>query len=189
MTQLIHALKLEKNRHVLRAGQRARQIAGLLGFDAREQSAISAAVFAIAYKAVADSKPAKLKFFLGDDRLMVQCHTSSDKKWDRRRQTRMSGPPITHHSPLTTHHSPVHWWSALFGDLALEPGLSTLSFPLPGVSPRLDSADLPWVIREMSRITPLDPIEEFFHLNRELLRLLRLTEAARTSETAGGHAA
>jgi hypothetical protein len=67
--------------------------------------------------------------------------------------------------------------------------MTTLTWPLPDKSPRLDAADLPWVIREMGRITPLDPLEEFYQLNRELLRLLRLAKDDQISHKSSEHAA
>jgi hypothetical protein len=53
----------------------------------------------------------------------------------------------------------------------------------------LDAADLPWLIREIGRITPFDPLEEFYQLNRELLRLLRLAKIDDQAENHGEHAA
>jgi hypothetical protein len=185
MTHLIYSFRLERNRHVLRAGQRARQIAGFLGFDRHHQSAISAAVFAIAYKAVVDHKSARMRFLLSENRLLVRCHARFDRKVKR--------PTLPYHlsrgvSNLSS-RPPIDPASACFGDLKVEPRLMTLSFPLPDGSPRLDVADLPWVIREMGRITPLDTLEEFYQLNRELLRLIRLTKADQNTENRGGHAA
>jgi hypothetical protein len=185
MTRLIHSLKLERTRHVLRGGQRARQIAGLLGFDAHQQSAISAAVFAIAYKGVADLRPAKLRFFLSDDRLLVQCQSASE---DQAHETESSA-QSSRGNPSGESPNTIKWRPTVLGDLALGPELLVLSFPLPAGSPRLDLADLPWVIREMGRITPLDALEEFYFLNRELLRLLRLTNVTKAPPSRGGHAA
>jgi hypothetical protein len=185
MTRPFHSFRLERTRHVLRAGQRARQIAGLLGFDRPQQSAISAAVFAIAYKAVGDYKSARMRFLLSENRLLVRCYTSSNRKVERPTLPYQASRGI----PPYSSRPAVDINSASFGDLALEPDLMTLSFPLPDGSPRLDAADLPWVIREMGRITPLDPLEEFYQLNRELLRLIRLTNADWNVQSQGGHAA
>ncbi len=185
MTRVIHSFRLERNRHVLRAGQRARQIAGLLGFDRPQQSAISAAVFAIAYKTVFDHKSGRMRFLLTEDRLLVQCISCSDRKVETQTLPYHFSRGIPPHSARPM----VDLSSASFGDLALEPGSMTLSFLLPDGTPRLDAADLPWVIREMGRITPLDPLEEFYQLNRELLRLIRLTKTDVNAENRGGHAA
>jgi hypothetical protein len=155
-----------------------------LGYESQQQSAISAAVFAIAYKAVSDLSPAKLKFFLSDDRLMVRCQSSDVKPDESRRASSKS-----QGNQSSEARSPTKWRATVLGDLAMEPGLMVLSFPLPAAAPRLDLADIPWVIREMSRITPLDTLEEFYYLNRELLRLLRMTKVDRKPEARGGHAA
>jgi hypothetical protein len=48
MEKLLLALKLGRKRDVIEARQRARQVAGLLGFDARDQACIAAGVFALA---------------------------------------------------------------------------------------------------------------------------------------------
>lgn len=213
MTRLINAVRLNRNRHVLRARQRARQIAGLLGYERPQQIAISAAVFAVAYKTVVEHRTARLQFMLSDDRLLIRCARADsssccadiEPKRQRRPESlpdeKEEGATLPLRTPLTTrlltfHSSPDVLATDFgllateyFGELVLERGFTTLSFPLPDQSPRLDAADLPWVIREMGRITPLDPLEEFYQLNRELLRLLRLTRADPTSESRGGHAA
>jgi hypothetical protein len=184
MTRLIYSLKLHRHGHILRARQRTRQIAGLLGYGPSEQSAVSAAVFAVAYKSVADGKTAKIQFLLGEGILVIRCIFCADGKIDRAilpfrpsagaSQSRMS---FTELKP------------ACFGDLTLEPGRMILTFPLPDQTPRLDAADLPWLIRELGRITPFDPLEEFFQLNRELLRLLRLAKMENQTKNYGEHAA
>jgi len=184
MIRLIYSLKLRRHQHILRARQRTRQIAGLLGYEPSHQSAVSAAVFAIAYKSVVDRKTAKIKFLLGDDNLLIRCILCADGKVDLVPFSRSKSPasfslrkPFAELKPTT------------FGDLNLEPGRMTLTFPLPAQSPRLDAADLPWLIREIGRITPFDPLEEFYQLNRELLRLLRLAKIDDQAENHGEHAA
>src|SRR4029077_4398449 len=83
MIRLIYSLKLHRHKHILRARQRTRQIAGLLGYGPSHVSAISAAVFAIAYKSVADGKSAKIQFLLGDDNFLIRCILCADGKVDR----------------------------------------------------------------------------------------------------------
>ncbi len=185
MTRLIYSLRLNRSRHVLRAGQRARQMAGLLGYESQEQSAISAAAFAVAYKAVVEHKTARLQFLLSDHRFLIRCRACADGKVERETLALRPCSPSGQSSPPLM----ADLNSANFGDWILKQGLITLSWPLPDKAPRLDAADLPWIIREVGRITPLDPLEEFYQLNRELLRLLRLTRVDLTFHNRGEHAA
>jgi hypothetical protein len=184
MTRLIYSLKLHRHGHILRARQRTRQIAGLLGYGPSEQSAISAAVFAVAYKSVADRKTAKIQFLLSEESLVIRCILCADGKIDRAilPYRPSAGAPQSRSS--FTELKP-----ACLGDLTLEPGRMILTFPLPDQAPHLDAADLPWLIRELGRITPFDPLEEFYQLNRELLRLLRLAKMKNETKNHGEHAA
>ncbi len=51
MDKLLLALKLDRKRDIVEARQRARQVAGLLGFDNRDQAGIAAGVFSLACQA------------------------------------------------------------------------------------------------------------------------------------------
>jgi hypothetical protein len=51
MDTVLLALRLGRKRDVIEARQRARQVAGLLGFDSRDQACIAAGVFALACQA------------------------------------------------------------------------------------------------------------------------------------------
>jgi hypothetical protein len=188
MIRLIYSLKLHRHQHILRARQRTRQIAGLLGYEPSHQSAVSAAVFAIAYKSVVNRKSAKIQFLLGNDTLLIRRILCADGKVDRG-IVPFRRPKSAVSSSSTSSRSFAELKPTTFGDLSLEPGRMTLTFPLPAQSPRLDAADLPWLIREIGRITPFDPLEEFYQLNRELLRLLRLTKIDDQAENHGEHAA
>lgn len=66
---LIH--DVQSKRDVLRARQRARQIASLLGYGAREQAEIAAACFVLALDALHKARQTKLRFVVGDDSLLV----------------------------------------------------------------------------------------------------------------------
>src|SRR5260370_38584136 len=57
--------------------------------------------------------------------------------------------------------------------------LRTLTFALPEKPARVETADLPWMIQELDRNTPLDPLEELGHWNQEMLQLTRLARAYR----------
>jgi hypothetical protein len=64
-------LKLRSKRDVVLARERARQVAGLLGFDPVEQAGIAAAVFAIACQARLGTGSARLQFQVGEGILQV----------------------------------------------------------------------------------------------------------------------
>src|SRR5258708_1831737 len=64
-------LQLQKKRDLVLARQRARQIAGLLGFDAQEQSLIAAGVFAIADAVFRQEGHAAIEFRVEADALQV----------------------------------------------------------------------------------------------------------------------
>src|SRR5438128_5591430 len=80
MTQLIASLRIRRSRDVLRARQRARQIAGILGYEGLERSMISAKVFAIALQALEKTKSAKLLFKMIGDHLQVDCKYLPDRE-------------------------------------------------------------------------------------------------------------
>src|SRR5437879_1212402 len=62
---------LRKKRDVIIARQRGRQIAGLLGFDAREQTCIAAAVFEIARNTLRYSRRSVVAFQVEGDMLQI----------------------------------------------------------------------------------------------------------------------
>lgn len=188
MTRRIYSVRLKRTRQVLRAGQSARQIAGLLGFENSQQIAISAAVFALAYKAVVEYRTARLRLLLSNQFLLIRCSfADAEDREVRSAECGKKKEEGLRSSLFRIGQRPLN--SGDFGHLLMERGKTTLTYPLPAKSPRLDAADLPWIIREMGRITPLDPLEEFYQLSRELLRLLRLARVDFTSESRKGHAA
>jgi hypothetical protein len=64
-------LPLRRRRDVLLARQRARQVASLLGIDAREQTLLAAAVFEMGNHAVHQFGKAEIRFLLDGDHLQI----------------------------------------------------------------------------------------------------------------------
>lgn len=71
MTPTLWTIPLRKRRDALQARQRARQIAGLLGFPFFDQACISAGVFAIAYQALESRSAVELCFQIDRETFQV----------------------------------------------------------------------------------------------------------------------
>jgi hypothetical protein len=71
MDQTLLTLPLFTRRDALVARQRARQIAGILGFDFQEQACIAAGVFAVAWQVLALRTPVNLCFVLTGETFKV----------------------------------------------------------------------------------------------------------------------
>jgi hypothetical protein len=67
----ILTLSLRRKRDLVRARQCARQVAGFLGFDRREQASIAAAVFELACLAVEKGGTGTLRFQIARDMVQV----------------------------------------------------------------------------------------------------------------------
>src|SRR5690348_876147 len=119
MTTLLLALPVRRRRDVVEARQRARQIAGLLGFDPREQAGIASAVFEIGYRARRHPGGCSLHFQL--DRATLQVFPVN-LPGRRPAGGRLDILPLGEAGP----------------ELRLEK-------PLPNRTPPLDRADLPWL--------------------------------------------
>jgi hypothetical protein len=186
MTQLIASLRIRRSRDVLRARQRARQIAGLLGYEGLEKSVISAKVFALALQVLEKTNGAKLLFRWIGDHLQVDCKYLPDSEGEpdslpfrrgKSRRIKMSG-------QLSIDTGP-----SLLSGLSTEVDGLSLAFSPPEQPSQLERSDLPWVARELGRMTPLDPAEELRLLNQELLFLLRYAGVNWTSENRHENAA
>ena len=71
MNMTLLSFPLRHKRDTMIARQRARQLAGLLGFDTQEQAGIAAGVFAIAWQVLHLHAPVELCYRIQDDRLQV----------------------------------------------------------------------------------------------------------------------
>lgn len=72
MVPSLLTISLRKKRDLVRSRQRARQIAGLLGFDAREQMEFAAAVFELARVVQREERCGRLRFRLGATVIRVE---------------------------------------------------------------------------------------------------------------------
>lgn len=169
---------LHGERDILEARQRGRQLAGLLGYEVREQVLVAAAVFEVAWSAWQNRGRCQLCFHVEEGRLTVVAEqlprqekrrptrkstASGDKALDarglRRLLEHLSAPPV-----------------AIPAELRLEK-------PLPTGSGPISAEDLPWALRELSRRTPPNLFDEIHRQNQELLRLLHELNA---KESAAG---
>src|SRR5262245_14340522 len=161
MTSPLLTLKLRSPRDILVARQRARQVAGVLGFEALEQAFIGAAVFEIARSALRPSGHATLTFHV-DGRAL---HVSA---------ARSEAPARKGLSVM------ISRW--LIDRLLAEPGyaasaLLRLEKPLPKQGPTLSHEDVAFTIQHLAEMTPFDTVEELLQQNRELLQLYQDLQA------------
>jgi hypothetical protein len=178
------SLTLQSKRDVVLARQSARQLAKLLGFGTREQMRIAAAVFEVAYNACRSLGRVTLNFELTDASLRVFPATIARTKAVRNKTSRKKDAPP---DPVT------HWDNAgilrLADHLRRHPtrrtngGLLQLDFPLRDAVPAVSLSDLPWIVHQLTRMTPPDLFEEIRQQNDELLRNLD-TPAAHPRDTA-----
>jgi hypothetical protein len=155
----ILTLKIRNRRDVLRARQRARQIAGLLGFELLEKTAIACAVFEIARRACRSMGGSAIRFQLDESTLAVfpvKCgHGRADvdlhSSWDSK--------PFHPAEPATD-------------------SMLRLDRPQPSRALPLDRESLAFVAAELSRLTPFDVFEEIHQHNQELLDVCQQLAAA-----------
>jgi hypothetical protein len=177
MTTSTFSLTLRSSRDLLAARHRARQMAGLLGFEPREQSFIAAAVFEIARAAFRPPGRATLKFQVTGDTLQVFSDSPAPpaplSPWGKQTGTRLSRQRV--------------------GRLPAEPGPGAapplrLEKPLPKKTPALTHQDLGWAFQELARLTPLNLLEEIRQQNRELLLLFQELHQRRAEPAQAGRA-
>lgn len=172
MSTPLLAVTLQSERDVLEARQRGRQLAGLLGYDAREQVLVAAAVFEVAWSAWQNRGRCRLCFHVEAGRLTVipgrlprqekprpakKSPESSERNLDERGLRRLlehlSAPP------------------------AATPAELRLEKPLPAAPGPISAEDLPWALRQLSRHTPHSLFDEIHRQNQELLKLLHELKA------------
>jgi hypothetical protein len=170
MSTLLLSLQLHRGRDVLQARQRTRQIAGLLGFEGLEQTAISALVLSVSLEALAQHQSVRLQLALDSTQLEIRCQAEEASKLPFRKLRTGSRALI---GPLS------QFYPGMQAEVDPEGGFRTLTFPLPEKPARVEAADLPWMVEELDRNTPLDPLEELGHWNQEMLQLTRLARAYR----------
>jgi hypothetical protein len=170
MSTLLLSLQLERSRDALQARQRTRQIAGLLGFEGLEQTAISSLVLAVSLEALSRNQTARLQLALDSGHLEIRCQAAHSSKLQFRKIRTGSRAFV---GPLP------QYYPGMQAEVDPQGGVRTLTFPLPEKPARVEAADLPWMVQELDRNTPLDPLEELSHWNQEMLQLTRLARAYR----------
>jgi hypothetical protein len=170
MSTTLLSLELHRSRDILQARQRARQIAGLLGFEGLEQTAISTLVLSVSLEALLQHGSAGLQVALNNGQLEIRCQPEDSSKLSFRK-LRVGNRAFV--GPLP------QFYPGLQAEVDPARGLRTLTFPLPEKPARVEEADLPWMVEELDRNTPLDPLEELCYWNQEMLQLTRLAKAYR----------
>jgi hypothetical protein len=172
--------KLRTPRDFLMVRQRARQIAGLLGYEAGDQTFIAAAVFEIARAAFQHSGRCAICFEVDHDTLNVfpLCASAPVAKVPPRQpQPRQEdGGVVVHRKEV------VKGARRLINRLLSESGSGTLmrlqkDLPKKGLS--LARPDLSWAVEQLEQLTPLNLLEEIQYQNQELLRLFHELQSCR----------
>jgi hypothetical protein len=169
---------------VVAVRQHARQIAGLLGFGPSEQARIAAVVFEIAQHAVTFARRVSIQFQLVGNTLRVLPVSSRAQRSARAERFDPRGMRrLLKYLQRECHRH--------------DERVSMLSVPLPEEPLAPAREDLPWLIEELVRRTPLSLFDEIHKQNQEVLRLLsdalsplnrsapRLPPSARTAVGAG----
>jgi len=171
----ILSLALHAERDVVLARQRARQIAGLLGFDTQDQTRIATAVSEIARNAVTYARGGKIAFRLeGATPPQVLVVEVTDE-----------GPGIAELAGILEgrYRSPTGMGVGIVGarrlmdqfDIATRAGGGTivaLKKLLPSRAPFVGPHAVAYIGETLAREKPHDPVEEIQQQNQELLRAL-----------------
>jgi signal transduction histidine kinase/CheY-like chemotaxis protein len=168
-------ITLQHEHDVVLARQRARQIAALLGCEARDQTRIATAVSEIARNAVSYAGGGKVEFFVEGNTppQLLQVCVSDQGPGIAALQTVLDG----------QYHSKTGMGLGIVGarrlmdqfDIASTPGHGTtvwLKKLLPGHAPLLTAPRLTKLIDELTRQRPHDPMVEIQQQNQELLQTL-----------------
>ncbi len=153
----ILTLSLTGRRDLLTVRQRAREVAGLLGFDPAERAAIAAAAFEIARRA-AEAGGDSVHFELSGDTFQI---VPGRPRVRTRRRTPLD--------PLGARR--------LLRQLRRRPGTATgavrVERPLRKAALPLDRHDLAWAAESLARLSPPDAFGEIRRQNDEMLRAVR----------------
>jgi signal transduction histidine kinase/CheY-like chemotaxis protein len=164
-------IRLEQD--VVLARQRARQVAGLLGFDIQDQTRIATAVSEIARNAFGYGGGGKVEFLVDDSAPATFLIRVSDR-----------GPGFEDLSAVLEgrYRSPTGMGVGVLGarrlmdrfEVESRPGASSvlLGKRLPARAPAVTPSSLGRVADELSRGVPQDPFEELRRQNQELLGAL-----------------
>ncbi len=174
MSRPLLSLEIRQEHDVVLARQRARQIAGLLGFEAQDQTRIATAVSEIARNAFQYAGGGRVEFLVEDTHpagLLIRVSDRGRGVSDL--QAILEG----------SYHSATGMGFGIVGarrlmdrfDIASSAGAGTtvqLCKELPGRAPPVTTAVLARVAEELARRSGQNPLEEVRQQNQELLRAL-----------------
>jgi hypothetical protein len=153
-------MRVRTRRDVLKARQRARQIAALLGFDVHERTTIAALVFEVACNA--RGTQGRIEFQL--NRGLLRIFPAGTRARSSRKNRR---PPQTTWDVRGARRL-VH----KLREGASQTRVLRLDQRLPERTGTLAHDDLPWMVRQLAKLSPLDVFEEIRLQNQEVLRCL-----------------
>jgi signal transduction histidine kinase/CheY-like chemotaxis protein len=174
MSNRLSIITLRNERDVVQARQRAREIAGLLGFDNQEQIRLATATSEMARNAFRYARGGKVSFDVETGRTQVLEITISD-----------TGPGIDNLNEIFEgrYRSSTGMGLGIVGTKRLMDDFEITSSPagtvvkmgknLPFAAPSLTSARLKDVSDKINSKTPESPYEEIDRQNRELLKTLQ----------------
>jgi hypothetical protein len=155
-------LKLRGKRSALLVRQRARQVAGLLGFGASDKARIAALAFRIA-EASCTSTGAVLRFQIEKRNLHIFAEASLERAHGHQQHRRHG------QSPRLSADGTRRLVAKLKSLAARRHIHLSVEEPLPEGRAGLVQDDVPWLIAELERLTPLDVWAEVCQQNEELL--------------------
>jgi hypothetical protein len=158
MADPILTLEIRRKSDVLAARQRARQVAGMLGFEAVDQAWIAARVFEVACRVHA-LREGGIRFQLEGDALQVV------------------PVPVERRRGVGTLPPSTRAWNAAGADRLLraiamqppEPSTARLEARLPHGRARVAREDLAFLAKRLAQLTPLNVFEEVRRLNLEVI--------------------
>lgn len=141
------ALKLRGKKDAIRARQRARRVASLLGFEPHEQTCIAAGTFVVACQALSAFGQARLCFQIEDHQLQVFAESGAESAPVAQRLAGLFGEPEAN-------------------------SVYRLSKPLPARDVPADEIELGWLVKKVEETASSRVFDEIVKQNQEILALL-----------------
>jgi signal transduction histidine kinase/CheY-like chemotaxis protein len=169
----VYFLRLRHERHVVHARQRARDIAGLLGFDHQEQIRLATAASELARNAFRYATGGSVEFLVRDCPQQIFIISVTD-----------AGPGIRNLEEILDGHyiSKTGLGKGIIGTKRLLEHFEIASSPegtrveagkrLPSTAQRVDEDSLKVIIQKLAATSAADPFDEVERQNQELLRTL-----------------
>ena len=169
----IAIVKLRHDRHVVNARQRARDVAGLLGFDHQEQIRLATAASELARNAFRYATGGAVEFLVVDSTPQLFMISVTD-----------TGPGIPNLPAILggQYISKTGLGKGIIGTKRLMDNFAIRSSsagtkveaakPLPVTAPYVDANRVKQLLNELARSSPADPFDEIERQNQELLKTL-----------------